>query len=192
MRKNLYAAVIIIVSVFLSCTFALADDWYDFGNGKINLRNVSFMIPKISLSYHPVLKQEVKQKLIEGGFLIKGTGGRYENSAQLEKEGGIIGMFKSLNGNQEQLKTFATAACLKIGFGNWTNPLSEKDIEIVIDSINPENLGCYEDVRVSAYIMFDDFKLELYTFSKEKITKGDVKEIEKGLEKALKAYKKID
>ena len=192
MRKALYTTVIVILSVFISGTFALADDWYDFGNGKINLRNVSFIIPKISLSYHPTLKQEVKQKLVEGGFLIKRAGGRYEISAQLEKEGGVIGMFKAMNGNQEQLKTFTSEACLKIGFGKWTNPLSEKDIEIVIDSINPENLGCYEDVRVSAYIMFDDFKLELYTFSKDKITKGDVKEVEKGLGKALKTYQKID
>lgn len=192
MRKTVYTAVLIIVSVFLSCTFALADDWYDFGNGKINLRNVTFIIPKISLSYHPALKQEVKQKLVEGGFLIKRAGGRYENSAQLSKEGGVIGMLKSLNGNQEQLKTFTNETCLKIGFGNWTNTLSKKDIEIVVDSINTEKLQCYEDMQVSAYIMFDDFKLELYTFSKDKITKDDVKEIAKGLKKALKAYEKID
>ena len=183
MRKKVWIMAIITVSMCSFCNFALAGDWYDFGRGKINLGNISFIVPKVSLSYHPALKESVKAKLVEGG---------YANSAQFKKEGGVIGMFRSAAGNQEVLKSLTNESCVAVGFGSWTNSLSDNDIEIVVNSFKPKNLQCYEGVKVSAYIMFDDFKLELYSFSKEKITKGDIKEIEKGLEKALKAYKNID
>jgi|GEM_PF-6183164 len=64
-----------------------AGDWYDFGGGKINLANVKFIAPKISLAYHPALNQKTMMMLDQFDQLQK---------AQLEREGGVPAMLKTL------------------------------------------------------------------------------------------------
>lgn len=162
-----------------------AGDWYDFGGGKINLANVKFIAPKISLAYHPAINQKTRMMLDQFDQLQK---------AQLEREGGVPAMLKTLKAQGvEALKKMVDEKCLGVAFGKWTNPLTKKDVDIVIEALKKADPSCYQGVQVTAYVMFDDFKVTFYEFyKKEGLTKADIGQVKDGLKKALKQYQSVD
>ena len=180
MKKAMWVAVFVL---FSWCSVAMAGSWYVFGTGKINLDNVKIISSKISFTYYPKLKDSVEQKFLPGTDV----------EVQLEAEGGIIGMLNvaQSRGGQEVLKQLIDPSCLNVDFGSWINALSENDVGVVVGSFQQPYIQCYRGVQVSAYVMFDNFRLDLYSFSKEKITLDDIKTIEAGLKAALKKYKGI-
>ena len=182
MEKGKWLVFIAIICLLNGFNESLADSWYDYGDGKINLSNVTFIMPRISISYYPSLTADAK--------------GRFDSmpaheKSKIEKEGGILSVVKNLKaqGGTQALKGMVNKKCLNLDFGKWINVLSENDIKVVIDSFKDVDLKCYEGVRVNAYVMFDDFNLNLYEFSKEKnLNRDDIDNIKDGLNKALKKY----
>lgn len=145
--KLLLTSSLILVSVFLSgCGKPSSDQWHNYGNGMVNLANVSHIKGKINLAYSKIY--------------------------DIEKEEYV---------------------CPNAEGGDWNNSLTNNDIEIVINALeNAEENNCYWNIRVSAFIMFDDFKLELYKFpSTDDITNNEIDNIEDNLENALDYYQSI-
>lgn len=131
--------------MLISCGGGSSDQWYDYGNGMINLANVSNIRGKINLAYSGAYDRE------KGEYICPNSKGE-----------------------------------------DWNNPLTEEGIIIVFLLLPVEGSKCYKNIRVSAFIMFDLFKLELYSFQKtNKITKQDIKKIKNNLENSLSRYQSI-
>lgn len=145
--KLLLTSSLILVSVFLSsCGKPSSDQWHDYGNGMINLANVSHIKGKINLAYNKIYDKEKKEYV-----------------------------------------------CPNAKNGDWNNSLTSNDIELIIRSLKiVEESGCHTNIRVSSYIKFDNFKLEIYDFPiTESITSDDINNIEDGLENTLDYYQSI-
>lgn len=133
----------IVASVFLvGCGNNSTKEWFDYGNGMINLQNVTHINGGIKLSY----TKDVKN-------------GKYV-CPDAEKG------------------------------GSWTNSLTSADIEIIKDSLDEVTISdCYIGIRVSSYIMFDNFTLTL--FESEGVSKMNISNIKESLDNGLVTYKSI-
>ena len=133
----------IVASVFLSgCGNNQSEELFNYGNGMINLQNVTHINGGIKLSY----TKDVKN-------------GKYV-CPDAEKG------------------------------GSWTNSLTSADVEIIKDSLDEVTISdCYRDIRVSSYIMFDNFTLTL--FESEDVSKNNIYDIKESLNNGLVRYNSI-